>query len=677
MAQRLALIIGNSVFRDQTLARLLKPDADVGALADVLLDKEIGDFNDVKLLVNMSSTQVRRAISNFYSKKQRDDLLLLYFSGHGVLDDQGRLHLAVKDTERALLRATAIPAAFITEEMNNSRSRRQVLILDCCHSGAFARGSKGATGASVGTATAFEGTGFGRLVLTATDATQYAWEGDQVIGEAENSVFTHYLIQGLKTGQADSDGDGRITVDELYDYVYDQVVQRTPKQTPGKWSYREQGEIVLARALVERGAVSAPSPLLEIDEERDRKVRQLYNKGLAAYYLKEWDKAVNYFQAVLELNPDIQEAVSKLEEAQQQARLNKLYDQAQLALKAEDWGEALNTLEILVSEAPDFTDAASQLEYASRQKKLSDMYTEARQLYKAREWQAVVSVFLEITSLEPDYPDAEGLLVSAQEEVALLEQRRELENLYSKALEEMEAGEWYQAHQFFIQVLKIDPAYEDAQRLSALAEEQIQRREAARQQQEVISNLYQEVLDLYDARSWQAALSKLDDIYSLDPDFSDPDEIRTKAQTHAQEEKREEQLARLYQEADGYFIEGEWMKAMELYDNVLALDPHYLDTETKRNQAQHQKELADQFGQALDQLEAKNWQQAIEGLQKIIKGDPDYSDPIHGRAATLLERAKQQKERSELPPPPDKKSTKPTTLPEVGKSTGKPKDLPR
>ncbi|MCK4900127.1 MAG: caspase family protein, partial [Anaerolineales bacterium] len=98
MAQRLALIIGSSVFRDKTLARLIKPDADVGALADVLLDKEIGDFNDVKLLVNMSSTQVRGAISDFYSKKHRDDLLLLYFSGHGVLDDQGRLYLAVKDS---------------------------------------------------------------------------------------------------------------------------------------------------------------------------------------------------------------------------------------------------------------------------------------------------------------------------------------------------------------------------------------------------------------------------------------------------------------------------------------------------------------------------------------------------------------------------------------------------
>jgi tetratricopeptide (TPR) repeat protein len=625
MAQRLALIIGNSVFRDQTLARLLKPDADVGALADVLLDKEIGDFNDVKLLVNMSSTQVRRAISNFYSKKQRDDLLLLYFSGHGVLDDQGRLHLAVKDTERALLRATAIPAAYVTEEMNNSHSRRQVLILDCCHSGAFARGSKGATGASVGTATAFEGTGFGRLVLTATDATQYAWEGDQVIGEAENSVFTHYLIQGLKTGQADSDGDGRITVDELYDYTYEQVVHSTPKQTPGKWSYREQGEIVIAHASGTVGIVQTPSPLPDIDDERDRKVKQFYNKGLAAYYLKEWDKSVTYFKAVLEVHPDHQEAASKLEEAQQQARLNELYDQAQLALETEDWGKALIALETLTAENPDFKDAISLFEYASRQKKLSDMYEEARQLHNAQEWQAVVSVFSEINALDPDYPDQEGFLASAQKQVILLEQRRKLEKLYSSALEAMETADWDGAHQLFIQVMEIDSSYEDAQRLSKLAEEEIQRQESAHQQALLIASLYQEAIDYYNAGDWGVALSKLDEILRLDPDFSDPDDIRTRAQTRAQEEQR----------------------------------------------------LADQFSQALEHLETQHWSQAIETFQDILKNDPEYNDPTYGSAATLLNRAKQEKERSELPPPPIKKSTKPSTLPEVRKPTGKPKDLPR
>jgi hypothetical protein len=54
MAQRLALIIGNSVFRNQTLARLLKPDADVGALADELRGKLMG----AELLVNLKKLEL-------------------------------------------------------------------------------------------------------------------------------------------------------------------------------------------------------------------------------------------------------------------------------------------------------------------------------------------------------------------------------------------------------------------------------------------------------------------------------------------------------------------------------------------------------------------------------------------------------------------------------------------
>jgi hypothetical protein len=55
------------------------------------------------------------------------------------------------------------------------------------------------------------------------------------------------MIQGLQTGEADQDHDGRVTLDELYDYVYARVVAQTPKQTPGKWSYKQQGDIVLAK----------------------------------------------------------------------------------------------------------------------------------------------------------------------------------------------------------------------------------------------------------------------------------------------------------------------------------------------------------------------------------------------------------------------------------------------
>ena len=246
MARKLALIIGNSQYDDAGLARLAAPDVDVRALAEVLSTPGIGAFDEVVPLLNEGLANVRRAIARFFDAKHRDDLLLLYFSGHGVRDEQGHLYLAVRDTERAILAGTAIEASYVTTRMDRSASKRLVLVLDCCHSGAFGYGAKAAQGATVGTATAFEGTGRGRVVLTATDSTQYAWEGDQVLGEVENSLFTHYMIEGLRTGAADRDEDGLITIDELYDYVYDHVLNDTPKQTPGKWAFGQQGEIVIA-----------------------------------------------------------------------------------------------------------------------------------------------------------------------------------------------------------------------------------------------------------------------------------------------------------------------------------------------------------------------------------------------------------------------------------------------
>jgi len=49
-------------------------------------------------------------------------------------------------------------------------------------------------------------------------------------------------VQGLETGEADRNFDERVTLDEWYDYVYEQVTKETSKQTPGKWA-NQQGTI--------------------------------------------------------------------------------------------------------------------------------------------------------------------------------------------------------------------------------------------------------------------------------------------------------------------------------------------------------------------------------------------------------------------------------------------------
>jgi hypothetical protein len=485
--RKLGLVIGNSAYRDSTLSRLATPDVDVGDLADVLLDAEIGGFDDVKVLVNASSNIVRRAISNFFASKDREDLLLLYFSGHGVLDMHGRLFLAVKDTERPLLRATAIPAAFITDEMNNSRSQRQLLILDCCHSGAFARGTKGSPGASVGTSAAFEGTGYGRVVLTATDATQYAWEGEQAIGEPVNSVFTHHLIGGLQSGAADANKDGLITIDELYDYAYGKVLKETPNQTPGKWTYREQGEIVIAQNPQRKPITILDEQLSSMDEEADQRLASLYTRGLSAYWLEEWDKAQFAFSAIVEMRPDYKDAALKLADARRQEKLKRLYEQGKRAGENRDLHAAIEAFKSLRSEAPDYKDSARLLAAAENEKRLEDLYGEAQQLYQAKQYQAVIKVFENLAAEQPGFQDPEGLLDKAKQEQQAIEKQRALEVAYSRALQELDAGRLEEAQRLLLQVQAMQPAFEDTERLLSRIETKIMPAETTGQERTALS----------------------------------------------------------------------------------------------------------------------------------------------------------------------------------------------
>ncbi len=243
-AKRVALIIASYQYQDVGLRKLIAPAQDAEGLAQVLEDPAIGGF-EVQTLLNQPSHQIRQHVEDFFSDRKRDDLLLCYFSGHGIKDEDGRLYFATPDTRRKRLRSTAIAATLVNDVMRSSRSRRQVLLLDCCYSGAFARGMIAKSDQAVGIKERFEGRG--RVVLTASDAMQYAFEGDAIEGQGARSIFTRAVVDGLQTGQADLDGDGYVSLDELYDYAHERVVDETPQQRPGKWALGVQGQIVIAR----------------------------------------------------------------------------------------------------------------------------------------------------------------------------------------------------------------------------------------------------------------------------------------------------------------------------------------------------------------------------------------------------------------------------------------------
>jgi hypothetical protein len=243
VAGRHALLIATESYADPALRRLTAPGGDARALEAVLSDPSIAGF-EVTTLIDQPHHVVGEAIGEFYRVRRRDELTLLYFTGHGVKDDDGSLYLAMANTRRDSLMFTALAAELVDRAMAGCPSRQKVLVLDCCYSGAFPAGKLAKAGTDVHTLERFQGRG--RAVLTASDATQYSFEGDSVVGSAARSVFTRHLVAGLRDGSADLDGDGDVTVDELYSYVHERVVAEMPRQRP-KHQSDVEGRIVLAR----------------------------------------------------------------------------------------------------------------------------------------------------------------------------------------------------------------------------------------------------------------------------------------------------------------------------------------------------------------------------------------------------------------------------------------------
>jgi len=243
--KKTALLIGMSEYQPG-LSPLPGAVRDMAAMQRVLQHPDMGGFDEVKILANPDVQQMQEAIEALFSSCVKEDLTLLFFSGHGIKDDRGRLYFATpltrKNSNGDLVKATAVPASFVQDIMSQSRCNRQVVILDCCFSGAFAEGMTAKDDGVVDVQSQLGGEG--RAVLTSSTSTQYSFEEQG----AELSVYTRFIVEGIETGIADTDNDGFIAVDELHDYARKKVQDTSPAMKPKIYAVEEGFRIFLAKA---------------------------------------------------------------------------------------------------------------------------------------------------------------------------------------------------------------------------------------------------------------------------------------------------------------------------------------------------------------------------------------------------------------------------------------------
>jgi len=237
-----ALIIGNNDYR--TLPDLASPVNDATDLAR-MLEKRYG-FRTT-LLLNADRYQILSALNAMRETLTEKDNLLIYYAGHGELDEVNqRGHWLPVDAERDST-ANWIPSTAVTDILNIMRARQILLVADSCYSGALTRSSVGRLSAGM---TDEERAHWLRTMATRRSRTALTSGGLAPVmdaGAGRHSVFAKALLDVLGANAEILDGQ-RLHREVAARVAYAAANLRfnqVPEYAPIRFAGHEAGEFFL------------------------------------------------------------------------------------------------------------------------------------------------------------------------------------------------------------------------------------------------------------------------------------------------------------------------------------------------------------------------------------------------------------------------------------------------
>jgi uncharacterized caspase-like protein len=260
-----ALIIGINKYDDHGFHDLDYAEKDAEEVYRALTDPQIGVFREADVILftpknlKVTKAEVEQKLEEIFLTAGKDDVVLVYFAGHGKLDKSGNLCLAAQDTRIDRIVSSSIRPEIVRSIVEQSPCKHGIFIIDSCYSGAAGQSSRSAEAV---TQSLEKISGQGTITISASQAFEEAVERDD-IGQG---IFTHFLVKGLEEEEIDYDRDGFISVDELYEYVQKHVIDETKgKQVPAKRGTVD-GKIIIARSS-------------KFIRERDTEIKGLMNRA--------------------------------------------------------------------------------------------------------------------------------------------------------------------------------------------------------------------------------------------------------------------------------------------------------------------------------------------------------------------------------------------------------------
>lgn len=235
-SRRWAVLIGvNQCGRDVQLPPLRYAESDAEAMYHLLLDPQIGTFDDhdVRLYRGRDAAwrEIKAQLRELVLQSSPSDVLLVYFAGHALVPEwstQPDAYLVTADLEPEALRRepdNGLRLAFLKRDVFEVFQGTSFLILDCCHAGIYLDAELRHMEAMQTYRTHVDR----HSALLACPNGSAARESD----EHRQGRLTHYLLRALR-GEA-ADAMGRVSFGQMATFVAEQGIQPPPVQLVQMW----------------------------------------------------------------------------------------------------------------------------------------------------------------------------------------------------------------------------------------------------------------------------------------------------------------------------------------------------------------------------------------------------------------------------------------------------------
>ena len=217
-----AIVIGIEQYR-QKLPKADFAEHDAKTMTEYLTKVMGYPEENVVTLLNEHATNVDFA--KYFEKwlpnnAEKDGTVFVYYSGHGAPNPKtGDAYLVPYDGDPSFIDETGYSLKRLYESLGKLQAKEIIVALDSCFSGAGGRSvlAKGARPLVMNLESSF--------ILSQKIAVLSAASGEQISSTYEekgHGLFTYFMLKGIK-GEGDTNGDGKVEIGELFEYIKPQV----------------------------------------------------------------------------------------------------------------------------------------------------------------------------------------------------------------------------------------------------------------------------------------------------------------------------------------------------------------------------------------------------------------------------------------------------------------------